>query len=626
MTKKNEAFDGRDLESPVNGKHLLLLFWKSAAGFWSERGARLSRVLSGSLILIILFNLATSFGMNVWNRLFFDALQTQESRTALLLAALYLPLLMASVLLSVTQVCARMTIQRQWRAWLNNFLMDRWLTRGRYFHLNIASNAPRNPEYRLADDVRVATESPIEFAIGATTAILSAATFVIVLWTIGGALTIHWNGAAITIPGFLVVAAVVYAAAASGLMLVIGRNFVAVSESKNSAEAEYRYILTRLRENGESIALLRGEGEERVGVDRSFTAVLCAWRELCFQYMRTTFISQTSGYVTPILPIILCAPKFLEGSMSLGEVMQAASAFTIVQAAFNWLVDNYPRLAEWAASARRVAAMQASLDHLDRAETRCGRIVQRECWDRTLRLRDVSITLGDGTSVLSRTQLEVKRGEKVLITGASGSGKSTLVRALAGVWPWGEGGLEIAAGAKLLVLPQRPYVPTGTLRRAATYPDAADSRSREEIVATFNKVGLTRLAERLDEEGPWDQTLSGGEKQRLGFARILLHRPDIIVLDEATAALDSASQSSLMQSVMRELSDPTIISIAHRSDLELFHDRRMVLQRTRDGATLVRDWDREPKRIRSSYHAGYKVAVRAQHSANVANIREPMPC
>ena len=622
MTAKLEALDHRDLETPVKDKHLLLLFWKSAAGFWSQRGARLSWVLSGSLLLIVLLTLAISFGMNLWNRLFFDALQSQESNAALLLAALYVPLLVASVLLSVAQVCARMTIQRRWRAWLNNLLIDRWLTRGRHYHLNLASNAPSNAEYRLADDVRVATESPIDFATGATTAILSAATFVVVLWTIGGALTVHWSGAAITIPGFLVVAAVLYAAAASGLMLVIGRNFVAVSESKSSAEAEYRYVLTRLRENGESIALLRGEEQERTGVDRSFAVVLRAWRELCFQHMRTTIVSQTSGYLAPILPIILCAPKFLEGSMTLGEVMQAASAFTIVQAAFNWLVDNYPRLAEWAASARRVAAMQASLDYLEHAETRCRRIVHGECRDKTLRLRDVSITLRDGTAVLSGAKLEVKRGEKVLITGASGSGKSTLVRVLAGVWPWGQGGLEIAPGAKLLVLPQRPYVPTGTLRRAATYPDAADSRSRKEIAMTFNKVGLTRLAERLDEEGPWDQTLSGGEKQRLGFARILLHRPDIIVLDEATAALDPASQSWLMQFLVRELRDATIISIAHRSDLEPFHDRKIVLQWTRGGATLVRDCDREPKRFQSLHHVG---SVRA-HSANPADIRELMPC
>jgi vitamin B12/bleomycin/antimicrobial peptide transport system ATP-binding/permease protein len=574
----------------------MLLFVKSVAGFWGKRGARLSWVLSASLLLVILLNLAASFGMNVWNRLFFDALQAQQSQTVLWLSALYLVLLVASVFLSVTQVYARMTVQRRWREWLNNLLMDRWLTNGRYFQLNLVSDAPRNPEHRLAEDVRVATELPVDFATGAITAFLSAGTFVVVLWTVGGPITVHLGGVAVTVPGFLVVAAVVYAAAASGLMMLIGRNFSAVAENKNQAEAEYRYALTRLRENGEGIALLGGEGEERAEVDKSFAMVLRAWRDCCSQHMRTAVVSQTSGYIASILPIILCAPKFLDGSMTLGQVMQAASAFAIVQVAFNWLVDNYPRLAEWTASARRVGALQQALNDLERAEISCmSRIVRGECHDEALRLHNVSVRLEDGTEVLTRAKFAIRPGEKVLITGESGSGKSTLVRALAGVWPWGEGEIRVGAGAKFLIVPQRPYVPTGTLRRAATYPDAAESRSREEIAEVFEKVGLGQFAERLDEEGPWDQTLSGGEKQRLAFARILLHRPDIILLDEATASLDPASQNGLMRFLMRECNASTIVSIAHRSDLEFLHDRKIVLKCTSGVARLIRGFDREPR-------------------------------
>jgi len=572
----------------------MLLFVKSVAGFWGKRGAPLSWVLSGSLVLIIFLNLAASFGMNVWNRLFFDALQAQQSKAVLLLSALYLVLLVASVFLSVTQVYVRMTAQRRWREWLNNLLMDRWLTNGRHFQLNLVSKAPKNPEYRLAEDVRVATELPVDFATGAITAFLSAGTFVVVLATVGGPITVHLGGAAMTVPAFLVVAAVVYAAAASGLMMLIGRNFSAVSENKNQAEAEYRYALTRLTENGEGIALLRGEREERAEVDKSFAAVLRAWRDCCFQHMRTAVVSQTSGYLASILPIILCAPKFLDGSMTLGQVMQAASAFAIVQVAFNWLVDNYPRLAEWTASARRVGALQQSLNDLERAEISCmSRITRGECHDEALRLHNVSVTLEDETEVLTRAKFAIRPGEKVLITGESGSGKSTLVRALAGVWPWGEGEIRICAGAKLLIVPQKPYVPTGTLRRAATYPDAAESRSREEIAQVFNKVGLSQFAERLDEEGSWDQTLSGGEKQRLGFARVLLHRPDIILLDEATASLDPASQSGLMRVLIRECNASTIVSIAHRSDLEFLHDRKIILKCTSGVAKLIRDFERD---------------------------------
>jgi vitamin B12/bleomycin/antimicrobial peptide transport system ATP-binding/permease protein len=578
--------------SELEARGPLRNFWHGARGFWGEHGTWLSWGLSGALLLIILLNLAASYGMNVWHRVIFDALQSKEADTVLSLSALYLPLLAGSVLLSVIQICARMTLQRRWRAWLNNRLIARWLDRGRHYHLNLAGDgggAGKNPEYRIADDVRIATEAPIEFAIGAATSVLSAATFIVVLWTIGGALTVQVGDAALTIPGFLVIAAVIYAMGATGTMFVIGRRLVTVSESKNQAEAEYRYLLTRVRENAEGIALLKGEDEERRGVDRSFATVLRTWRHVCIQSMRTTIVSQTSGYIAPILPIILCAPKFLDDAMTLGEVMQAASAFAIVQSALNWLVDNYPRLADWAASARRVASLQASLTTLEQTELRrrSRRVNHGEGTSAALRLCDVSVTLEDGTAVIAGAELVVMPGEKVLLTGDSGTGKSTLARACAGVWPWGEGEVEIRAGARLLVLPQRPYVPMGTLRRAVTYPDAVDSWTAVEIANALKKVELGHLAHRLDDDAPWDQTLSGGEKQRLAFARLFLLRPDIVVLDEATAALDPASQDRLMALISEELAHATVLSIGHRPELARFHQRKIVLKRGRNGARLV---------------------------------------
>jgi vitamin B12/bleomycin/antimicrobial peptide transport system ATP-binding/permease protein len=574
---------------PLKRRLLLRRFWKGASGFWLPRGGRLSWLLSGSIFATVILSLGASYGINLWNRAIFDALERRDAGTVAFWSIVYFLLMAASVCLVITQVYARMTMQRRWRAWLNNHLLDRWLANGRYCQLNLIGGDHKNPEYRIADDVRVATEAPVDFAAGITSAVLSAVTFIAVLWTIGGALSFDLGGATISIPGFLVVAAVIYAVLASGAMAFIGRRFVAVSESKNQAEAEYRYVLTRLREHGESIAVLGGEAEERRAVDRSLTTVLRRWRVILGQTMRTTIVSQTSGYLAPVLPIILCAPKFLAGSMTLGEVMQAASAFTIVQGAFNWLVDNYPRLADWTASARRVASLLVSLDGLENAEHRVGRIERGGTGGAALRLGHLSVTLEDGTVVVKDAEVAIAPGERVLVAGESGTGKSTLVRAIAGLWPWGKGRVEVEAGAKMLLMPQHAYVPVGTLRRAVTYPRAAEDKSVDEVGRALRLVGLDHLVDHIEKEAPWDQMLSGGEKQRLAFARILLHRPNIVVLDEATSALDPASQDHLMELLTKELSATTIVSVAHRPELEVFHDRKITLERQRGGAMFATD-------------------------------------
>ena len=581
----------------IRRDYLLTRFWISARGFWGKNGGRLSWALSGGLLALIVIQIAFQYGINVWNRAIFDAIEKKDAGQVFHLTALFFPLAVGSVLFGVAQVFARMTIQRRWRAWLTNSVVSRWLTSGRYYQLNLVGGDHENPEYRIAEDLRVATDAPVDFAAGVTQAFLSATTFIIVLWTIGGALTLSVAGSTITIPGFLVVAAIIYAVIASGSMMVIGRNFVAVSEGKNQAEAEYRYALTRVRENGESIALLGGEEEERSGIDKSLTNVLKQWARLCGQHMRTTVVSQGSNLIAPVIPILLCAPKFLEGSMSLGQVMQAASAFTIVQHAFGWLVDNYPRLAEWNAGARRIASLMMSLDGLERAELGEGhnRIKRGETTGTAaLRLNDLSVTLDDGTAVVGQSEILIEPGERVLVAGESGTGKSTLVRAIAGLWPWGGGSVDFHPDRRMFMLPQKPYVPSGTLRRAVAYPGAAEDWSVEQMGEALDKVGLAHLKEKIEDESPWDQTLSGGEKQRLAFARLLLHRPDIIVLDEATSALDAAGQDRMMELLNEELQDATIISVAHRAELEAFHSRKITLERRKGGAKLVSDIDLIP--------------------------------
>ena len=586
--------NGLEDNDGLRRKYLLRRFWYSARLFWGKNGGLAAWPLSLAMLALILATLGAQYGLNYWNRVTFDALEKRDAQTLLLYSGLFPPLVFISVSLGVASVYVRMTIQRRWRSWLTGQVVDRWLTHGRYYQLNLVGGDHDNPEYRIAQDLRTATDAPVDFTVGILSALLSAVTFIVVLWTIGGSLTLPMGETTIDIPGFLVIAAIVYSVLASGMMTWIGGRFVQVSENVNQAEADYRYELTRVRENGESIALMGGEEEERSGLNRSLKTVLREWRDLCGQHMRTTIVSQSSYLLAPVIPVILCAPKFLDGTMSLGTVMQAASAFTIVAWAFGWLVDNYPRLADWSASARRTASLMVSLDALERAETGegVGRIEHGQTeGEVAMRLRNLSVTLDDGTAVIGEAEVEIAPGERVLLAGESGTGKSVLVRAIAGLWPWGSGDIQIKRGAKLFMLPQRPYVPIGSLRRAAAYPSPADEWSSDEIVEAFKKCGLDHLAERLDEESPWDQTLSGGEKQRLAFVRMFLHKPDIVIFDEATSALDPSSQSSLMELLGDLLKDATIISVAHRPELEAFHGRKIVLERHEGGARFVRDID-----------------------------------
>ena len=579
--------------------YLLTRFWISARGFWGRGGDRMAWLFTIGLLVLIVVNVGFQYGINVWNRAIFDAIEKKDSGAVVYLSAVFFPLAIGSVLLGVAQVFSRMGIQRRWRAWLTNSVVSRWLASGRYYQLNLVGGDHKNPEYRIAEDLRIATDSPVDFMAGVTSAFLSAATFIAVLWTIGGALTVTVGGSVITIPGFLVIAAVAYAAIASGSIMTIGRQFVQVSEDKNQAEAEYRYALTRVRENGESIALLGGEEEERDGIDKTFTKVLRQWARLAGQHMRTTLVSQGSSLIAPVVPLLLCAPKFLDGSMTLGEVMQAASAFTIVQTAFGWLVDNYPRLADWNACARRIASLMMSLDGLERAERGdgIGRIKRGETeGSAMLSLNDLSVSLDDGTAVVGETEVVVEPGERLLVAGESGTGKSTLVRAIAGLWPWGGGSVNFHPDRRLFMLPQKPYIPSGTLRRAIAYPGGADDWSVEQMGEALHKVGLDHLKEKIEEDAPWDQTLSGGEKQRLAFARLLLHSPDIVVLDEATSALDEKSQDKMMDIVIKELPKATIVSVAHRVELEAFHSRKIVLERRKGGAKLVSDINLIPRK------------------------------
>jgi vitamin B12/bleomycin/antimicrobial peptide transport system ATP-binding/permease protein len=576
----------KDVVDKEKQKPLVRVFWRTARGFWSAPNSwKVAWLMTVCLIALVIGQLIFQYQLNVWNRTIFDALEKKDSATVLNQALIFVPLAAGSILVAVCVVYARMRMQRRWRAWLTEHTITRWLAKGRYYQLNVIEGDHKNPEARIADDVRIATEQPVDFAVGILSAVLTSATFMGVLWSVGGNLTI----AGFFIPGYLVIAVVIYCIIISGFMMLIARSFVPTAETKNQTEAEFRAALTRVREYGESIAILGGEKEERSGLDKLLHKVIVAWSRMAGQYMRTMFVSHGNFIIASVIPVILCAPKYLSGEMSLGTVMQAAAAFIQVQYAFNWIVDNYPRLAEWTASARRASNLLIAIDGLDRLEeTQIGAIHRSEEEGAAIRLRGVSVALSDGTVVVDDADVTVQFGERVLISGDSGTGKSTLVRAIAGLWPWGEGEIVLKPGAKLFLMPQKPYIPLGTLRRAATYPQAPEEIDDKTLRDTLEMVGLGHLIEKLDDEDEtWDRTLSGGEQQRLAFARLFLHRPDIVVMDEATSALDNDGQAALMTSLGEQLPKTAIISVGHRQELEAFHERKVNLVRREGGAKLV---------------------------------------
>jgi putative ATP-binding cassette transporter len=570
-------------------EELLARYWKAALGFWRKGARTTAWLLTIAVFSIAVLNLGLGLLLNIWNRVMFDGLDNRDMHTVVLQSIIFVPLVLASLAMAIADTYSKMSLQRRWRAWLNGHVLDRWLTNGRYYQLTLRPGEHSTPESRVADDLRLSVDAPVDIVLGVFAAFISLVTYIGVLWYIGGAINIPIGSTMLRIPGFLVITACLYAVIASGAMMSIARGLIPLAENRSQAEADYRYALTRLRENAESIALLGGDAEERAGLESTYKVLRSRWRAVMMQSIRTTIVGNLTNGIAPIIPILLCAPKYVAGTMTLGQMMQAASAFITVQHSFNWLVENYPRVADWTAAARRLASLLVSLDGLNGVDDPSGREITRIPAEAgALRLCELSVTASDGSAIVKDADLEIGRGERVLVVGESGTGKSTLVRAIAGIWPWGEGEVRIEPEG-LFVMPQRPYVPLGTLRRAVTYPASPQSVDDEVVRQSLEDVGLGHFMERLDEDEHWDQVLSGGEKQRVGFARMLIQNPRVVVMDEATAALDSASQDRLMRLVLERLPAATLVSVAHRVELEAFHTRKVVLEYAEEGARLVGD-------------------------------------
>jgi vitamin B12/bleomycin/antimicrobial peptide transport system ATP-binding/permease protein len=550
-----------------------------AAGFW--RGASRLRAwwLTALLVAALLANVAVQYGINRWQGAFFDAIERREADRFITFVLIFAALALGSVALGVAQLLSRMRLQIEWRQWISRTLMGRWLHQRRFYRLGVAAPEIDSPEFRIAEDARVATEPVVDFAHGLASAAVTGAVFLGVLWTTGGSRVV----AGIEIPGFMVWAALLYALVMAGSMWVVARPLIGSMRARSAAEAGLRFDMARVRENAESIALLGGGEGEQAYLGLGLDGVIAAWRAVMRQQARLTVLTATNWVGSPVIPLLLMAPHFMAGSASLGTLVQCTTAFVQVQFAITWFVDNTSRIGEWLASLGRVAALSRAMAALDEGVFEGGGITVGTSPDDRLHLVDLAITQHDGVVMIDNADAVFASGERVWLSGASGIGKSTLVRAIAGLWRWGRGKVLVPAGAQMMFLPQRPYMPLGAFRDIVCYPPPPHPMDDASLRAVLERCELQQFADRLDQTERWDKVLSGGEQQRVGFARLLVARPDIVIMDEATSALDVGCQDRMMRLFDTELRGATLISVGHRPELAAFHTRQITLLRTSRG-------------------------------------------
>jgi vitamin B12/bleomycin/antimicrobial peptide transport system ATP-binding/permease protein len=570
--------------------HVVGAFARFAGGFWQGTARSRAWLLTLGLAACLFLSTATTVALNQWNRWFFDSLEARNVLAITHAVFVFGLIIVTMAALGVGIVLTRETLQVRWRAWIVEQLVDRWLGRQRFYHLNVSGKEPPNPEYRISDDTRWATEPLVDMGIGLVLAFVGAAAFISILWSVGGSITLDLgNLGPVTVPAYMVLVALGYGAIASGLMLWVGSPLVGFVGRKNEAEGYFRFAMMRIRDNAESVALMNGARYEQAILGRFYDTVIARWLAIVRQHGHLAWITNASGPMIPIVPLLFAAPKYISGDLTLGQVTQLAAAFVQVQIAISWVVDNYARVAEWYASARRVMDIVKACDAIDED----GVVSSPSAIEPVLArgdkvgLTDFEIVDGAGRPLLWGAGLSVAPGEAVHVSGESSTGKSTLVRVLAGLWPRGRGTLTMADRSEVMVTPQKSYLPLGSLKGALYYPDPSLAVSDEQLQAALQRVGLGALVARLEEVARWDQVLSNGERQRLAIARLLIHQPKVVILDDALSALEESAQQALLSQLRSELPAATIISLGQRAAAAGLHDRQHVLQRSAGGAVLT---------------------------------------
>ncbi|QIG95030.1 MULTISPECIES: ABC transporter ATP-binding protein/permease [unclassified Bradyrhizobium] len=567
-----------------NIRSTLATVWRIASPFFKSEDKWAGRVLLGAVVAIELSSVLMDVLINQWRNRFYTALQNKDWDTFKREMLVFCAIAAVSVALGVYQLYLNQWLQIRWRKWMTSKYLRDWVHDANHYRMQLANDAADNPDQRITDDVKLFVAQTLALGLGLLNAVVSLASFVIILWGLSELLPLTLFGIDLSIPGYLVWAALVYAIFGTMLTQWIGSPLVGLDFNQQRLEADFRFNLVRVRENSEQIALLKGEGAERGRLLDRFGRVVANWYGIMSRTKRITAFTQSYAQASVVFPFALAGPAyFVSKTVQLGSLIQIAEAFGKVQDSLSFFVSAYRTLAEWRATVARLDGFENAIAAAEKLADDPAAIHEKPAAGGEIALPQLLVKLPNGTPLVAAEHFSFRPGERTLVTGPSGAGKSTLFRAVAGIWPFGNGAVEIPANASLMMLPQRPYLPIGSLHDAVVYPGEATQFEAGRVRDVLTAVGLPQLAARLEEEAHWNRMLSLGEQQRLGIARALLHAPQFLFLDEATASLDEPSEAALYRLITEKLPDTTVVSIGHRSTLGAFHERNV---------TLVRDGDR----------------------------------
>jgi putative ATP-binding cassette transporter len=561
--------------------------WTLIRPYWFSEDRWAGRGLLLVVVVLNLFIVYINVLLSKWYNLFYNSLQDKDFAAFGSLLIRFSWLAGFYIVAVVYQIYLNQMLQIRWRRWLTERYLGAWLTAGAYYRMQLTSGETDNPDQRISDDLRLFVTGALTLSIGGMRAVVTLVSFLGILWGLSGSVTLP-IGAGVTLPGYMVWAALAYAIAGTWLTNLIGRPLVRLNFNQQRYEADFRFSLVRFRENTEGVALYGGEADEMRSFRERFASVVRNWWDIMRQQKRLTWFTSGYGQAAIIFPILVAAPRYFRGEIPLGALMQTSQAFGQVQDSLSFIITSYTEIAEWRAVVLRLLGFERALARV-RAEAAVEGVRHGTGAAGTLSLDRVNLALPGGRSLMEDVSFDIQPGDTTLISGPSGTGKSTLFRAIAGIWPFGRGEIRLPRDGRVLFLPQKPYLPIGTLREVVSYPTppagVADGALREALQV----VGLPELAARLDETAHWAQALSPGEQQRIAFARALVQKPDWLFLDEATSAVDEETEARLYSLLRERLSGTTVVSVGHRSTLRAFHARRLTVTPNGTGPARIEE-------------------------------------